>query len=45
MLVVLALDRQALAMASKPERFPAPPEGRRDREIAVLVPIVLRLER
>ena len=39
------LDRQALAMASKPERFPAPPEGLRDREIAVLVPVVFRLER
>jgi len=25
-----------------PERFPAPPEGLRDREIAVLVPIVFR---
>jgi protein TonB len=40
-----ALDRQALAMASKPERFPPPPEGLRDREIAVLVPVVFRLER
>jgi periplasmic protein TonB len=39
------LDRQALAMASKPERFPAPPEGLRDRELAVLVPVVFRLER
>jgi protein TonB len=39
------LDRQALAMASKPERYPAPPEGLRDREIAVLVPVVFRLER
>jgi len=40
-----ALDRQALAMASKPERFPLPPEGLRDNEIAVLVPVVFRLER
>jgi protein TonB len=40
-----ALDRQALAMASKPERFPPPPEGLRDREVAVLVPVVFRLER
>jgi protein TonB len=39
------LDRQALAMASKPERYPAPPEGLRDREGAVLVPVVFRLER
>ncbi len=39
------LDRQALAMAAKPERFPAPPEGLRDREVAVLVPVVFRLER
>jgi protein TonB len=40
-----ALDRQALAMASKPERFPPPPDGLRDSEIAVLVPVVFRLER
>ncbi len=39
------LDRQALAMASKPERYPAPPEALHDREIAVLVPVVFRLER
>jgi protein TonB len=39
------LDRQALAMASKPDRFPPPPEGLRDNEIAVLVPVVFRLER
>lgn len=39
------LDRQALAMASKPERYPVPPEGLRDREVAVLVPVVFRLER
>jgi protein TonB len=39
------LDRQALAMASKPERYPAPPEELRDREVAVLVPVVFRLER
>ena len=40
-----ALDRQALAMAAKPERFPPPPEGLRESEIAVLVPVVFRLER
>ena len=39
------LDRQALAMAARAERFPAPPEGLRDREVAVLVPVVFRLER
>lgn len=39
------LDKQALAMASKVERLPAPPEELRDREIAVLVPVVFRLER
>lgn len=39
------VDRQALVMASNPERFPAPPEGLREREIAVLVPVVFRLER
>jgi protein TonB len=39
------LDRQALAMASKVEHLPAPPEGLRDREIAVLVPVVFRLGR
>ena len=38
------LDRQALAMASKAERFPAPPEGLGEGEIAVLVPVVFRLE-
>ena len=40
-----ALDRQALAMAAKPERFPPPPEGLRESEIAVLVPVIFRLER
>lgn len=39
------LDRQALAMASRPERLPAPPEALRDGEVAVLVPVVFRLER
>ncbi len=39
------LDRQALAMASKAGHLPAPPEGLRDREIAVLVPVVFRLGR
>ncbi len=39
------LDRQALAMASKAGLLPAPPEGLRDREIAVLVPVVFRLGR
>jgi len=39
------LDRQALAMASNAGRFPAPPEGLRDREITVLVPVAFRLER
>jgi periplasmic protein TonB len=40
-----ALDRQALAMAAKPERFPPPPEGLLESEIAVLVPVIFRLER
>lgn len=39
------LDRQALAMASKAKQLPTPPEGLRDREIAVLVPVVFRLGR
>ena len=39
------LDRQALAMASQAEPFPAPPAALRDREIAVVVPVVFRLER
>jgi protein TonB len=39
------LDRQALAMASMAERLPVPPEGLGDGEIAVLVPVVFRLER
>jgi protein TonB len=38
------LDRQALAMASQAQRFPAPPDGLNGGEIAVLVPIVFRLE-
>jgi len=40
------LDRQALAMASQAEPFPAAPEALRDREVvAVVVPVVFRLER
>jgi protein TonB len=39
------LDQQALAMAHRPERLPAPPEGLRDGEISVLVPVVFRLAR
>jgi protein TonB len=41
------LDRQALAMASQAEPFPAPPAALRDREITVVVvvPVVFRLER
>jgi len=38
------LDKQALAMASQAQRFPAPPDGLNGGEIAVLVPIVFRLE-
>jgi periplasmic protein TonB len=37
------LDRQALAMASQAQRFPAPPDGLSGGEIAVLVPVVFRL--
>jgi protein TonB len=40
-----ALDRQALAMASKAEHLPPPPEGLRDRDVTVLVPVIFRLER
>jgi hypothetical protein len=32
-------------MASMAERLPVPPEGLGDGEIAVLVPVVFRLER
>ena len=39
------LDRQAIAMAWIPERLPPLPEGVRDQEVAVLVPIVFRLRR
>jgi periplasmic protein TonB len=39
------LDRQALAMAHRSQRLPPPPEGLRDGEISVLVPVVFRLER
>jgi protein TonB len=38
------LDRQALAMASQAQRLPAPPDGLNGGEIAVLVPVVFRLE-
>jgi len=37
------LDEQALAMAARAKRFPEPPEGLRDGEIVVLVPVVFRL--
>jgi protein TonB len=39
------LDKQALAMAGRARRLPVPPEGLSRGEIAVLVPIVFRLER
>src|SRR6267154_769031 len=39
------LDRQALAMASLADPYPVPPEALSAREIAVLVPVVFRLER
>jgi periplasmic protein TonB len=40
------LDMQALAMASRANPYPVPPEALlRAREIAVLVPVVFRLER
>ena len=38
------LDKEALALARKTERLPAPPDGLRDGDIVVLVPIVFRLE-
>jgi protein TonB len=39
------LDQQALEMAVRAGRLPAPPDGLHDREeVAVLVPIVFRLE-
>jgi len=37
------LDEQALAMAARAGQFPAPPEGFRNGDIAVLVPFVFRL--
>jgi protein TonB len=37
------LDREAIAMAWRPERLPPLPEGVRDQEVTVLVPIVFRL--
>jgi protein TonB len=39
------LDKQALAMASQAQRLPVPPDGLSGGEVAVLVPIVFRLER
>lgn len=37
------LDDQALAMAARAKQFPPPPEGLRERDIEVLVPVVFRL--
>jgi protein TonB len=39
------LDREAIAMAWRPERLPPLPAGVRDQEVTVLVPIVFRLTR
>ncbi len=39
------LDQQALAIAHKPERLPAPPGGLRNDDVWVLVPVVFRLAR
>ena len=39
------LDTQALEMVKRVAALPAPPEGLREREFAVLVPVVFRLER
>ncbi|HSD40685.1 MAG TPA: TonB family protein [Burkholderiales bacterium] len=39
------LDTQALEMVKRVPELPPPPEGLRDREFAVLVPVVFRLER
>jgi protein TonB len=39
------LDREAIAMAWRPQRLPPLPEGVRDQEVTVLVPIVFRLAR
>jgi protein TonB len=39
------LDTQALEMVKRVPALPQPPESLRDREFAVLVPVVFRLER
>jgi protein TonB len=39
------LDREALAMAARAGRFPPPAGALHGREVAVLVPVVFRLER
>lgn len=40
-----ALDAQALEMVKRIAELPPPPEGLRDREFAVLVPVEFRLQR
>jgi protein TonB len=40
-----ALDAQALEMVKRIPELPPPPEGLRDREFAVLVPVEFRLQR
>ena len=39
------LDKQAIAMATRAAQLPMPPEGLNGGEVAVLVPVVFRLER
>jgi periplasmic protein TonB len=39
------LDKQAIAMATRAAQLPVPPEGLNGGEVAVLVPVVFRLER
>ena len=39
------LDRQAIAMATRAAQLPVPPQGLAVGEVAVLVPVVFRLER
>ena len=39
------LDKQAIAMATRAGQLPVPPEGLSGGEVAVLVPVVFRLER
>jgi protein TonB len=39
------LDKQAIAMATRAAQLPAPPAGLDGSEVAVLVPVVFRLER